>query len=235
MPVNQVFSSASVTDFINLILYYYNHSSYDAALEEIEQLQISALREMESQMGLLPPKNISIHPMQSLWDASKLLIDNELHRLPLVDTAKGHETIISVITQYKILKYIAANCPDLTKLSSPLRDLNIGTYTDVATATPQTPLITVLNTFISRRISAVPIVDENGCVLDVYEKYDVLMLAREGAYYDLEMPVSEALIRRSPDFEGIHTCTEIDTLGHILETIRRMPVHRFIVVEDGQE
>ena len=35
---------STVTDFINLILYYYNHSSYDAALEEIEQLQISALR-----------------------------------------------------------------------------------------------------------------------------------------------------------------------------------------------
>ena len=42
-------------------------------------------------------------------EASKLLIDNELHRLPLLDTAKGHESIISVITQYKILKYIAAN------------------------------------------------------------------------------------------------------------------------------
>ncbi|KAJ3292225.1 AMP-activated serine/threonine-protein kinase regulatory subunit [Borealophlyctis nickersoniae] len=200
----------TVTDFIHLILYYYNHSSYDAAIEEIEQLQISTLR------------------------ASRLLIDNHLHRLPLVDRVDGHEMIISVVTQYKILKFIAANCPELTQRDSSLRDLGIGTYQDIATAKVSTPLIIVLNKFIQKKISAMPIVDDNGNVLDVYEKYDVLMLAREGAYYDLEMPVSEALIRRSPDFEGIHACSETDTLGHILETIRSMPVHRFIVVGEDK-
>ncbi|KAJ3155571.1 AMP-activated serine/threonine-protein kinase regulatory subunit [Geranomyces variabilis] len=222
----------TVTDFINLIRHYYSNTSYDNALEEIEQLQISGLREIQQKMGLLRPRNIAIHPMQTLYEASKLLLKDHLHRLPLVDRVGNQETIVSVVTQYKILKYLAANV-SVTKLNTQLRDLGIGTFTNLATATAQTPLIEVLNIFIDRKISAVPIIDDKGFVLDVYEKYDVLMLAREGAFYDLEMPVCEALVKRAPDFEGIHTCTLSDTLGHVLETIRRMPVHRFIVVQDN--
>ncbi|TPX64931.1 hypothetical protein SpCBS45565_g05536 [Spizellomyces sp. 'palustris'] len=224
----------TVTDFIYLIRYYYNHTSYESAIEEIEQLQIGGLRDIERKMEVLRPRNISIHPMQTLYEASKLLLDDHLHRLPLVDRSGDQETVVSVVTQYKILKYLAANAPAVTKLDVTLKDLGIGTFENLATATATTPLITVLNLFIERKISAVPIVDDEGNVLDVYEKYDVLMLAREGAYYDLEMPVSEALVKRSPDFEGIHTCTLSDTLGHVLETIRRMPVHRFIVVQDNK-
>ncbi|KAI8592074.1 hypothetical protein BDZ88DRAFT_392890 [Geranomyces variabilis] len=222
----------TVTDFINLIRHYYSNTSYDNALEEIEQLQISGLREIQQKMGLLRPRNIAIHPMQTLYEASKLLLKDHLHRLPLVDRVGNQETIVSVVTQYKILKYLAANA-SVTKLNTQLRDLGIGTFTNLATATAQTPLIEVLNIFIDRKISAVPIIDDKGLVLDVYEKYDVLMLAREGAFYDLKMPVCEALVKRAPDFEGIHTCTLSDTLGHVLETIRRMPVHRFIVVQDN--
>ncbi|RKO92010.1 hypothetical protein BDK51DRAFT_15168, partial [Blyttiomyces helicus] len=183
----------TVTDFINLILYYYDNTTYDTALEDIEQLQISTLRGVERKMGMLPPRNIFVNPMQTLYEASKLLLDNRLHRLPLVEESDGSEMIISVLTQYKILKFIAANGPDLSLMDVSMHDLGIGTYGEIATATASTPLITVLKMFISRKISSVPIVDEQGTVLDVYEKYDVLMLAREGAYYDLEMPVSEAL------------------------------------------
>jgi 5'-AMP-activated protein kinase regulatory gamma subunit len=50
--------------------------------------------------------------------------------------------------------------------------------------------------FIAKGISSVPIVDKNNVVLNVYEKYDVLLLAREGPYYNLDIPVSDALARR---------------------------------------
>ncbi|KAI9096884.1 hypothetical protein DFS34DRAFT_650253 [Phlyctochytrium arcticum] len=222
----------TVTDFLHLIRYYYYHTSFDSALEEIEQLQISGLKDIELKMEVLRSHNIAIHPMQTLYEASTSLLADHLHRLPLIEKSGDQETIVSVVTQYKILKYLAANAPQVTQYEVTLKDLGIGTFTQLATATASTSLITVLNLFIDRQISAVPIVDQNDHVLDVYEKYDVLMLAKEGAYYDLEMPVSDALAKRSPDFEGIHTCTTNDTLGHLLETIRRMPVHRFIVVDN---
>lgn len=61
-------------------------------------------------MKVLPVRNISIHPDENICLASKVLLMNSLHRLPLVDgSSDGGDIIVAVITQYKILKFIAAN------------------------------------------------------------------------------------------------------------------------------
>ena len=54
---------------------------------------------------------LSIHPLKSLYEACKLLVEARAHRLPLVDldSETGQEMIVSVITQYRILKFIAMN------------------------------------------------------------------------------------------------------------------------------
>lgn len=84
--------------------------------------------------------------------------------------------------------------PEILKKS--LGELKIGTFTNLVTARHDTPLIEVLRLFIAKKISSVPIIDDNNLVLNVYEKYDVLVLAKEGPYYNLDIPVSDALSRR---------------------------------------
>jgi CBS domain-containing protein len=59
--------------------------------------------------------------------------------------------------------------------------LKIGTYDNIATASISTPVIQVINMFVEQNISAVPIVDENGVVLNVYETIDVMV--NSVAYY----------------------------------------------------
>lgn len=123
---------------------------------------------------------------------------------------------------------------DLTRLNSTIGELKIGTYENLISARHDTPLIEILRLFISKGISSVPIVDENKVVLNVYEKYDVLLLAREGPYYNLDIPVSDALLRRPFDFPGIHSCSVDDTLGEVLTAIRDSQVRRFIVLRDSK-
>lgn len=57
----------------------------------------------------LPTQNITISPSESLLAASKLLVENRLHRLPIIELKGDSEVIISVLTQSKILKFIALN------------------------------------------------------------------------------------------------------------------------------
>ena len=78
-----------------------------------------------------------------------------------------------------------------------LGDLNIGTHGNITTIKADTPIITVLNLFVEKRISALPIVDENERVINVYAKFDVINLARERAYTNLDIPISEALSHRT--------------------------------------
>ncbi len=87
----------------------------------------------------------------------------------------------------------------------------------------------------SRNISAVPIIDHEGVVLNIFESIDVLSLIRAEAYHDLEITVGEALLRRPDDFEGVHTCMETDRLDGIFDAIRRSRLHRLVVVgTDGR-
>ena len=41
------------------------------------------------------------------------------------------------------------------------------------------------------------------------------------------MEISQALARRSPNFEGIHSCRVTDTFGDILRVISKETVHRY--------
>ncbi|CAI2163969.1 1125_t:CDS:2 [Funneliformis geosporum] len=231
---NQKFAGMlTVSDFINLIQYYYKHTSYAVAMEEIEQFQIQQLRDVESRVGAPPPQLLSIHPLKSLFEACKLLVEARAHRLPLVDTDSetGQEMIVSVLTQYRILKFIAMNCKETKALKKPLSEIKIGVYENLATAQMSTPVIEVVNLFVERRISSVPIIDENGKVLNVYETVDVMTLVRAGTYHVMDILVGEALLRRPEDFPGVHTCTLSDTLHSIFDLIKNAPVHRLIVVD----
>ncbi|KAI9343586.1 hypothetical protein BDR26DRAFT_858374 [Obelidium mucronatum] len=230
--INQQFVGMfTVTDFINLLLHYFNTSSLEEAMQDIESLTIKGLKALQAKTSVAQP-SISLHPMESLYEASRILLEHHLYRLPLVDDSQNAAVIVSVVTEFKILRYIAENCADIPLARKSLRELGLGTYTNVKTATADTPLITVLNMFVHDKISAVPIQDENGFFIDIYEKFDVLLLTKDGSSTDLNIPLSQALSGRSSEFAGIHTCSIDETIGNLMDTIRKMTVHRFIVIED---
>jgi len=54
---------------------------------------------------------------------------------------------------------------------------------------------------------------------------------RLGAYQSLDLTISEALNQRSPDFPGVVICTASDSLGTLLQLIKKRRVHRLVVVE----
>jgi Mg/Co/Ni transporter MgtE len=66
-------------------------------------------------------------------------------------------------------------------LTASVRELGIGTYCGedtlepIATATLQTTVFDVVHMFSERGISAVPIIDDNGKVVNLYETVDVIV------------------------------------------------------------
>jgi len=66
---------------------------------------------IERELGVAPPPLTREHPSSSLFDAAKLIIQTHARRLPLLDndSETGHEVIISVLTQYRLLKFISIN------------------------------------------------------------------------------------------------------------------------------
>jgi CBS domain-containing protein len=244
----------TVLDIIHLIQYYYRTATYATAAAEVEKFRLESLRDIEKELGVAQPPLLHEHPGSTMYDCAKLLIQTHARRLPLLDydTETGHEVIISVLTQYRLLKFISINChKEIQHLHLPLRKLKIGTYVaasspsevptgqnpfhPIATASLDTPVFDVVHMFSERSISAVPIIDEEGIVVNLYETVDVITLVRLGAYQSLDLKISEALDQRSPDFPGVVTCTASDSLGSLLQLIKQRRVHRLVVVEGEEE
>ena len=191
--------------------------------------------DIERAIGVLPLETVSVHPMRPLYEACRRMLKTRARRIPLVDhdDETGHEMVVSVITQYRILKFIAVNNEKYTiLLKKPVRELGLGTYSGLATASMNNSVLDVIHLMVKYNISAVPIVDRDNKVLNVFEAVDVIPCIRGGLYDELSASVGEALCKRADDFPGIYTCSEDDRLDAIFETIRKSRVHRLIVVDD---
>ena len=60
-------------------------------------------------------------------------------------------------------------------MSKSLQELEIGTFKNIEVAYENTTIITALRKFIERRVSALPIIDHQGKLLDIYAKLDVIV------------------------------------------------------------
>lgn len=191
--------------------------------------------DIEKAIGATPIESVSVHPSRPLYEALRRMLKTRARRIPLVDVddETGRETVVSVITQYRILKFIAVNNEHNTiLLKKTLRELHLGTYTGIAVARMASTVLEVIDLMVNRNISCVPIVDSENRVLNAFEAVDVIPCIKGGAYDDLNGTVGEALCKRPEDNPGIFTCSEDDRLDSIFDTIRKSRVHRLIVVDD---
>ncbi|KAI9816778.1 MAG: AMP-activated serine/threonine-protein kinase regulatory subunit [Pycnora praestabilis] len=222
----------TTSDYINVIQYYWQNPD---AFNEIDQFRLNSLREIEKAIGVTPIETVSIHPLKPLYEACRRMLESRARRIPLIDgddeTNRG--MVVSVVTQYRILKFVAVNVSETQMLRKPLRDLNVGTYDAVETAYMDTPVMDVIHMLVRKNISNVPIVDKNKVVLNVFEAVDVITLIKGGIYDDLNLTVGDALLKRSEDFAGIYTCSMNDRLDTIFDTIRKSRVHRFVVIDEN--
>ncbi|XP_031565702.1 5'-AMP-activated protein kinase subunit gamma-1-like isoform X2 [Actinia tenebrosa] len=226
----------TITDFINILRRYYKSpletgSTNQAQMEELEEHKIETWREIQS-LNTNQPKLVRIGPTQSLYDAVKMLLDYKIHRLPVIDYAT--DNALYIVTHKRILKFLfsymkALQMPDYMK--SSLKDIGIGTYKNVSTVKPNTPLITAIQMFAEKRVSALPVIDENGVVVDIYAKFDVINLAAEKSYNNLDVTVQQALEHRAEGFEGVHRCYLDESLLTIIERLVEAKVHRLVIVD----
>lgn len=107
---------------------------------------------------------MSIHPDRALYEACRKMLESRARRIPLVDVddETDRALVVSVVTQYRILKFVAVNVKETQKLKKPLKDLNVGTYEGLVTANMNSPVMDVIHMLVKNNISSVPILDKDG-------------------------------------------------------------------------
>ena len=93
------------------------------------------------------------------------MLESRARRIPLIDIDDDTKRpmVVNVLTQYRILKFVAMNATRATeKLRKPLRDINVGSYEHVYIARLETPVIEVIHQLVKYSISSVPILNSDG-------------------------------------------------------------------------
>uniref|UniRef100_A0A182NSB0 CBS domain-containing protein n=1 Tax=Anopheles dirus TaxID=7168 RepID=A0A182NSB0_9DIPT len=221
----------TITDFIKILKMYYK--SPNASMDELEEHKLDTWRKVLQEDV---KKLVSIGPDASLYDAIKMLVHNRIHRLPVIDPVTGN--VLYILTHKRILRFLFLYINELPKpsyMQKTLREIRIGSYNNIETATEDTSIITALHKFVDRRVSALPMVDSEGRLTDIYAKFDVINLAAEKTYNDLDVSLKKANEHRNAWFEGVHHCALDETLYTIMERIVRVEVHRLVVVDENKK
>ncbi|XP_059609226.1 uncharacterized protein LOC132256714 isoform X2 [Phlebotomus argentipes] len=221
----------TITDFIKILQMYY--TSPNCSMDQLEEHKLDTWRDvLKHQVVPL----VSIGPDASLFDAIKTLIHNRIHRLPVIDPLTGN--VLYILTHKRILRFLFLYINELPKpsyMQKTLRDLRIGSYDNIETATEETSIIMALHKFVERRVSALPLVDVKGRLVDIYAKFDVINLAAEKTYNDLDVSLKKANEHRNAWFEGVQKCHLDESLYTIMERIVRAEVHRLVVVDENDK
>ncbi|TKR68140.1 hypothetical protein L596_024164 [Steinernema carpocapsae] len=232
---NEFVGMLTITDFIQILHKYYKSDSNHEGIKELEEHKIITWRETFETDGKLPAL-VTIDPSESLYHAVQMLCDHKIHRLPVLEHTTGN--ISYILTHKRLIKFLFLYINDLPKpafMEKTPKELGIGCWDSVATIDMDTPLIDALRIFLSKRVSALPLIDAQGKVVDIYAKFDVINLAAEKAYNNLDVSVHEALQHRSDWFEGVRKCSVMDSLMTVVEVIVKAEVHRLIVTDDNQK
>lgn len=218
----------TITDFINILHRYYK--SPMVQIYELESHKIETWRDIYLQYST--NCLISITPDASLFDAIYSLLKYKIHRLPVIDPDSGN--VLHILTHKRILKFLhifGGMVPKPRFLQKQIQKSGIGTFRNIATVMHTATVYDALSVFVERRVSALPVVDEHGKVMAVYSRFDVINLAAQKSYNNLNMTMQEAIRRRSCFVEGVMKCYPDETLDTVINRIVEAEVHRLVLVD----
>uniref|UniRef100_A0A671Z209 Protein kinase, AMP-activated, gamma 3b non-catalytic subunit n=1 Tax=Sparus aurata TaxID=8175 RepID=A0A671Z209_SPAAU len=220
----------TITDFINILHRYYK--SPLVQIYELEEHKIETWREIYLQYSI--NRLISITPDCSLFDAIYSLLKNKIHRLPVIDPVSGN--VLHILTHKRILKFLhifGSMFPKPRFLQKRINEVAIGTFRQIATVQESASVYDALTIFVERRVSALPVVNEQGKVMALYSRFDVINLAAQKNYNNLNMTMREAIASRACCVEGVLKCYPHETLETIIDRIAKAEVHRLVLVDSN--
>jgi len=216
----------TITDFIRII-----QKNYKGSLIEIQLLEEQKLMDWE---GLKDSKDlVYVSPDASLYEAVSLLIENKIHRLPIIDQSNGN--VLYILNQKPLLRFLLHHVPNLENfhnLRASISEADVGTFEDIQVATESTTIIEAVTLLVKKDISALPIVDEKGRLINIYTKFDAINLAATKTYTDLEVNLKEATEHKTTYWEGVQTCKADDSVLAVMEKLVKAEVHRLVVVDE---
>lgn len=249
----------SPLDFILILRELGNHGS-NLTEEELETHPIYAWKEgkhhLDSQInqkgGVFPRRLIHAGPSDSLQDLSLKILQNEVATVPIIHSSSQLLHLASLSDILKcICRHFRHAFNSLPILQQPICSIPLGTWVPklgefserpLVMSRPTASLSSALALLVQAQVSSIPIVDDNGSLLDIYARSDITALAKDRAYAQIrldEMSIHQALQlgqdTSSPRVQRCQMCLRSDSLHKVMERLANPGIRRLIIVEAGSK
>ncbi|KAM3367182.1 hypothetical protein ACQJBY_016059 [Aegilops geniculata] len=226
--------------------------------EELEMHSVSAWKEAKLQYyggadvsGMQRRPLVHVKDSDNLRDVALTIIQNEISSVPIFKSSMDISGIplLNLATLPGILKFLCSKLQEQPEgypiLRNQISSIPIGTWSQhtgrastrqLRTSGLSAPLITCLDFLLEDRISSIPIVDDNGSLLDVYSLSDIMALAKNDVYacIELEQLTVENALELQYQVNGrrqCHTSLSTSTLLEVLDQLSVPGVRRLVVIE----
>lgn len=257
----------SALDFILILKELGSHGS-NLTEEELETHTIAAWKEggklhltrtMDGNGASFSRQHL-VHagPNDCLKDVALKILQNKVATVPIIHFSLQdgsvpqllHLASLSGILKC-IYRYFRHSSSSLPILQQPICSIPCGTWVPkigdskpFAMLRPNASLSAALALLVQAGVSSIPIVDDNGSLLDIYSRSDITALAKDKVYAQIrldEMSILEAL-RLGQDANSPHgvfngqrcqMCLRSDPLHEVMKRLANPGVRRLIIVEAG--
>lgn len=226
--------------------------------EELEMHSVSAWKEAKLQYyGGADVAAMQRRPLVHVKDSDNLrevaltILQNEISSVPIFksSTDTSGMPLLNLASLPGILKFVCSKLQERHEgfpiLQNQIGSIPIGTWSphtgrtsnrQLRTSRLSAPLISCLDFLLEDRVSSIPIVDDNGSLLDVYSLSDIMALAKNDVYtrIELEQVTVEHALELQYQVNGrrdCHTCLSTSTLLEVLEQLSVPGVRRLVVIE----
>eukprot|EP01047_Picozoa_sp_COSAG01_P021445 COSAG01_NODE_1244_length_11080_cov_16.595338_4_plen_341_part_00 len=229
------------TNFIELLRFLYRSNresgtSHDATAVAsaiatgLETHQVKSWPQNARSARATPDSFICVRPEATMLECVRLLQIHQVHRIPVVDPTNN--AVLYTVTYWRILRYLTRRMKRKRKfdtlLGQTIAQIGLGSRPVIA-ARVDTSVAVVLDLLLDNKISAVPVVDSAGKLLNMYARADVQFMALT-QNYNLDMTVAEALQHRA---ENVHRCRpETDTLAAVADVMANSNIQRVVCVDE---
>lgn len=190
-------------------------SSNPMSEAEMDQHTIRGLREELCREGNPPKALVCVQPEDSLQHVVDMLLSNRCSMAPVVrvkDSFHLNEDVVQDVLHNAtlggvmacLLRHFRSSLALLPLLAQPLKSLPLGTWSmdseisnqekvsstknirNLATVNPSTLLTEAFSILVDGQFSCLPVVDDEGIVVDIYARSDITTLAKSNAYSRLQ-------------------------------------------------
>ncbi|CAD6187442.1 unnamed protein product [Caenorhabditis auriculariae] len=178
---------------------------------------------------------VTVSANASLLEASTLLAQHRIHRLPVIDPDDG--SALYILTHKRILKFLwiyGQQLAPLDYMKQTPKQLKVGTWSGIRVVFPDTPLVDCLEILLNKEVSGVPVVTRDKYkVVDIYSRFDAVGIALESR---LDVTVAEALsfknsFKKSTE-ERVVSVRDTDTFWKCVHVLVENSVHRLCALNE---